>query len=176
MHQHPVIANTQITNNSAGYGGAISLRWNDFEHQGQSFLRLLDNVAISSNRGSYGGGAIYCRNGWIDLVGAGSSVFQNTAGGSTEGGSPPSGGAYGGGLLLDQCVARIAAWGFRAGGLDEHRDRPGRRYRGDEQACSRGSRKQRLAFGYPDRGQPFRSFWRGVHHRTGARRSTPTTP
>ncbi|MCI1730080.1 MAG: Ig domain-containing protein [Chiayiivirga sp.] len=111
-HASIQIANTQITNNSAGYGGAISLRWNDFEHQGQSFLRLLDNVAISSNRGSYGGGAIYCRNGWIDLVGAGSSVFQNTAGGSTEGGSPPSGGAYGGGLLLDQCVARIAAWGF----------------------------------------------------------------
>ena len=111
-HTSIVIANTQITNNSAGYGGAISLRWSDPEAQQKSFLRLQDNVAISSNRGSYGGGAIYCRNGWIDLTGAGSSVFQNTAGGSTEGGSPPSGGAYGGGLLLDQCVARIAAWGF----------------------------------------------------------------
>jgi predicted outer membrane repeat protein len=68
-HQHRQIANTQITNNSAGYGGAISLRWSDPRgNTGQSYpATLLDNVAISSNRGSYGGGAIYCRNGWISI-------------------------------------------------------------------------------------------------------------
>ena len=111
-HTNIVVANTQITNNSAGYGGAISLRWNDFENQAMSTIRLVDNVTISSNRGSYGGGAIYCRNGQINLIGRGSTVFQNAAGGGTEGGSPPSGGAYGGGLLLDNCASRIAASGL----------------------------------------------------------------
>lgn len=111
-HANIQIANTQITGNSAGYGGAISLRWSDPDQQHRSLLTLLDNVAISSNRGSFGGGGIYCRNGWVSIKGGGSSVYQNTAGGSVEGGSPPSGGAYGGGLLLDQCAARISAWGF----------------------------------------------------------------
>jgi hypothetical protein len=59
-------------------------------------------------------------------------VFQNTAGGSTEGGSPPSGGAYGGGLLLDQCAARIAAWGFVPAVWMNNCHRPGRRHRGAE--------------------------------------------
>ena len=111
-HERVVVRDAQFIDNAAGYGGAISLRWSDPENQAGAYLFLSDNVTISSNRGSYGGGGIYCRNGWINLLGSGSSVFQNTAGGSTEGGSPPGGGAYGGGLLLDGCIARISAWGF----------------------------------------------------------------
>lgn len=108
-----VIQNVRFVNNSAGYGGAISVRGPqlpDGSGGPTSSLYLLDNVVVSDNRGAYGGGGLFCHAAFLTVQGTGSTFWQNQAGGAVESGStPPAGGAYGGGVLGWHCDATLAA-------------------------------------------------------------------
>ena len=107
------IQNVLFTGNSAGYGGAISVRGTNLptgSGGATSALYLLDNVVISNNRGAYGGGGLYCDRAVVTVQGTNTTFWQNAAGGAVETGStPPSGGAYGGGVLGSNCHLTLAA-------------------------------------------------------------------
>ncbi len=107
------IQNVLFNNNSAGYGGAISVRGPHLPNGSggaTSALYLLENVVISSNRGAYGGGGLFCHAAHVVAQGAYTTFWQNQTGGAVETGStPPSGGAYGGGVLGWHCDLTLAA-------------------------------------------------------------------
>ncbi|MBX3701954.1 MAG: putative Ig domain-containing protein [Dokdonella sp.] len=108
-----VIQNVLFSGNSAGYGGAVSVRGPnlpDGSGGATSSLYLLDNVVMSNNRGAYGGGGFYCSQALVTVQGMYTTFWQNVAGGAVETGStPPSGGAYGGGVLGRHCDLKLAA-------------------------------------------------------------------
>jgi predicted outer membrane repeat protein len=90
-----------MSNNSAGLGGAFSVRGST----GIGTVNVFFDQAVTvfSNNASHAGGGIYCRDATLKARGTAIRILANTAGVAGELNR------HGGGLYIDNCVVQIGA-------------------------------------------------------------------
>lgn len=87
------IADSAISNNTAGYGGGIYARGTGTNAE----LNILNNVSIVGNTARYDGGGVYASQIETSMTAPGSILFNNRATGVASGAYT---GGYGGGLYV----------------------------------------------------------------------------
>ena len=106
-HQLIYLENTQLRNNTAGVGGALSVRGNP-SNINSVFVWLSYNTLINGNTALNSGGGVYCSDATVHFKGNRSSIFNNLVGAAAGGGALAVRG-NGGGVYANDCNVRVAA-------------------------------------------------------------------
>jgi hypothetical protein len=115
-HNLVYLENVEISNSSAGWGGAMSIRNSNSSNIAAVNVVFGNDTYIHGNTGVYGAGGIFCRDATLTIKGGDTSIQFNNALGSSSA-SPPVY-ADGGGLYVDDCVVKIGGFSDGAGILD----------------------------------------------------------